>query len=47
MRIHRRVFVFALSAGMVVGVIRGYSMFLAILLIDRYGLSSSHNVDSI
>ncbi len=41
MRIHRRVFVFALSAGMVVGVIRGYRMFLALLLIERYGLSSS------
>jgi hypothetical protein len=41
MRIHRRVFVFALSAGMVVGVIRGYGMFLPLLLIERYGLSSS------
>lgn len=41
MRIHRRVFVFALSAGMVVGVIRGYRMFLALLLVKRYGLSSS------
>ena len=41
MKIHRRVFVFALSAGMVVGVIRGYGMLLALLLIDRYGLSFS------
>jgi len=41
MRIHRRVFVFALSAGMILGVIRGFRMFLAILLIERYGFSSS------
>ena len=33
MRIHQRVFVFALSAGMVMGVIRGYSVFLALLLL--------------
>ena len=41
MRIHRSVFVFALSAGMVVGVIRGYKMFLAILLVEWYSFSSS------
>jgi len=43
MRIHRRVFVFALSVGMIVGVIRGFRMFLYILLIERYGFSSSQS----
>jgi len=39
MRINRKVFVFALSAGIVLGLIRGYTMFLAILLRERYILS--------
>lgn len=41
MRINRKVFVFALSAGIVLGLIRGYTMFLALLLRERYRLSSS------
>ena len=41
MKIHRKIFVFALSAGMIVGVIRGFRMFLALLLIDRHGLTTS------
>lgn len=43
MRINRRVFVFAISAGMIMGVIRGFRMFLPILLIERYGFSSSQS----
>jgi len=45
MRIHRKVFIFALSAGMVVGAIRGairgFMMLLPLLLVDRHGLSTS------
>jgi len=41
MKIHRKVFAFALSAGMVVGVIGGFRVFLILLLIERYGFTTT------